>query len=348
MIRAEHALINSNSFHNLMIHGRLNSIISPSRQIQEWSPGTTWRQRDLTDKIDSTMYDDLISSMPADDRTRFQTYSSKSSAKWHGTVPSRTLDTALSNQVFVSMTELQLGVDVQQEPSMCKFCGMIGDCKGRHALSCMAGGDHVILHNDVRDEIFYWCERARLYPYLEKERVLHRVGGPDSRCRSIDMFICRRSAFLKDLPGGEPLISGGRVALDFAVINALGQSHHARTMNGSLQASIAYSTRKSTYRNTGELCANENLAFEPMVFEAQDGIEPRAEAILHRIAEAVAKVEVKEASRIKSEMLQRLATIIARETASAIFRRMIISNTANVSNPSKKFLRKSALLQHHD
>ena len=107
----------------------------------------------------------------------------------------------------------------------------------------------------------------------------------------------------------------------FSVINALGPGHSDRTAERSLGAAIAYSRRSTLYTNTGQQCALEGIAFEPVVFEAQGGMEPRAAAILHKVAEAVATIEGADPAKIKAQMLQRLAVIIATQNASAILRR---------------------------
>ena len=117
------------------------------------------------------------------------------------------------------------------------------------------------------------------------------------------------------------MASHQRIALDFAVINALGQQHRDQTLVAPLQAAVAYSDRKAAYQNTREQCEAEGVTFEPIVFEAQGGIEPRGAAILHRIVGAVAAAEGTDATRLKSEMLRRLAVIIARASARAIHRR---------------------------
>ena len=64
--------------------------------------------------------------------------------------------------------DLLLGVDVYDESCICRFCGAVSDTCGIHALSCTAGGDVVLRHNDVRDIIFQFCLRARLSPQLER------------------------------------------------------------------------------------------------------------------------------------------------------------------------------------
>ena len=58
-----------------------------------------------------------------------------------------------------------------------------------------------------------------------------------------------------------------------------------------------------------------------MVLEAQGGIEPRAAAILHRIASAVAKAEGTEVADAKREMLERIGVILARANSQSVARR---------------------------
>ena len=126
---------------------------------------------------------------------------------------------------------------------------------------------------------------------------------------------------MKGLPGGRAAPSDRQVALDIAVINALGQQHRDETLQSPLRAAIGYSEHKALYQNTRQQCESESIVFEPLVFESQGGVEPRAAAILHRIAGAVAAAEGGNAARLKSEMLQRLAVAIARFSARAIHRR---------------------------
>ena len=63
------------------------------------------------------------------------------------------------------------------------------------------------------------------------------------------------------------------------------------------------------------------MALEPIVVEAQGGIEPRAAALLHRIAEAAAKAEGADKAETKRELLERLALILARANLNSISRR---------------------------
>ena len=62
-------------------------------------------------------------------------------------------------------------------------------------------------------------------------------------------------------------------------------------MSGQTKAAVTYSKRKCDHARTKERCAEAGRTFETIIFENQAGVEPRAAAILHRIAEAVAEVE---------------------------------------------------------
>ena len=157
---------------------------------------------------------------------------------------------------------------------------------------------------------------------MEKTGLLHRVGLPGSRRRPADVLICANASFLTGLPGGDPPSNGRKVALDFAVINAMGQGHLDQTRRGPLTAAIEYSKQKAAYLNTRSQCEQEGIVFEPIVLELQGGIEPRAAAILHRIAECVAAVESTPLAKLKASMFQRIAVIVARSSALAIRRRL--------------------------
>ncbi len=273
--------------------------------------------RQLEDKYAKTRFDNA----QPDVRVRLQAFSCNTSCRWHGATPSKTLDIALSNCEFRNNVALQLGVDVSDEVLPCPFCGMVCDTFGRHALSCTAGGDNTLVHNQVRDEVFGWCGRARLRPELEKSGLLHQIGLPDNRRRPADVLVCRAAGFLQGLPGENAPDNCSRVALDFAVINALGEGHHQRTNERPLSAAVAYSAGKCAYQDTRQRCAQAGVAFEPMVLEAQGGIEPRAAAILHRIASAVAKAEGTEVADAKREMLERIGVILARANSQSVARR---------------------------
>jgi hypothetical protein len=103
----------------------------------------------------------------------------------------------------------------------------------------MAGGDHAMLRNEVRDEVFTWCRRGGLRPELEKAGLLREIHLPEGQRRPADILVCRVADFVEDLPGGPAAQGASNVALDFAIINAPGQGHLEKTTGGPLKAAIA-------------------------------------------------------------------------------------------------------------
>ena len=188
----------------------------------------------------------------------------------------------------------------------------------------MSGGDAVLVHGEVQDEIYNWCRRGRLYPELEKDGLLHRVGLPGNRRRPADVLICKRTAFLENLPGQRgqlPARRGTKVALDIGVINPLGQGHWDATLNAPCTAATNYAAKKRAHERTDALCAEAGIIFEPLVFEAHGGVDLRAYAILHRIAEAVATAERADPVVRKSELLQKIGLIFVRAQSRSVSRR---------------------------
>jgi hypothetical protein len=128
------------------------------------------------------------------------------------------------------------------------------------------------------------------------------------------------AGFLQNLTGELAPRETGKVALDFGLTNALGRGHHRETLSGQTKAAATYSKRKCDHARTKERFAKAGITFEPIIFENQGGVEPRAAAILHRIAEAVAAVEGGAVDDCKRVMLERLALVIARRNSGFVRR----------------------------
>ena len=123
------------------------------------------------------------------------------------------------------------------------------------------------------------------------------------------------------LPDGSQQTSCRKVALDFAVINALGQGHRDATLREAGAAAEAYSRRKRLHLDTAKKCHDAGVYFMPVVLEAQGGMSGEAAGVFHRIAAAVADLEGTKAKKVEEELMQHLALIRARSNASAIARR---------------------------
>ena len=256
-------------------------------------------------------------------------YSSLHAGKVLGVTPSLTLDKCLSKSDFVMSVAGRAGVDVCEGDVPCIYCGMVMDWKGLHCLSCMAVGDHTLQHSEVRNIVYSFCERARLSPEREAGGLLANLPNPESRRRPADVLVCSSAIFAKTLPDGTLERMPPRIALDFAVVNALGRGHWRQTLQEPGAASQAYAETKRNYRNTAQQCENAGVRFQPMVFEAQGGMTKEAGAVLHALARAVAQAENSDEQRCKNDLLQRIALALARHSASAIMRRRAPPNKAS-------------------
>jgi hypothetical protein len=124
------------------------------------------------------------------------------------------------------------------------------------------------------------------------------------------------------LPDGSRASTNGKVALDFAVINALGLGHWQETWREPRSAAEKYAVRKAEYQRTAGKCEEVGVRFVPMVFEMQGAMTKEAAAVLHGIAAAVAAAENKDISQTKEDLLQRLSLTIARGSGRRIARRV--------------------------
>ena len=209
---------------------------------------------------------------------------------------------------------LLLGVDVYDELSVCKFCGRVSDCKGIHALSCMAGGDVVLRHNAVRDILYWFCVRGRLAPQLEKVGLLEDDSIVVNLRRPADVLanVRTHSAEQRRLD---------RTAIDVKVINGLGQGHFEQSLLCGRTAAEAYRADQLEHLDTHSLCTARGIDYAPAVFTVQGGMERHTEALLTRIAKAVSKEESTSLAEAKGEIMQAVTMSLARSAVKAVIRR---------------------------
>jgi hypothetical protein len=257
-----------------------------------------------------------------DVRVRQNAFSAKGGGEMFEVTPSKTLDTQLTSSEFATNVACTLGVDVLDAGAPCNMCGMMQDCAGIHALSCMSGGDQVYEHNAVRDVIFDFCERGRLRPKLEEPNLLASGSQANSRERPADVLVIPHIALARQLPDGSRAIRAERVCFDFAVINALGANHWSLTADVGGQAAEEYDSFKRRRNNTEERCAQQGLRFWPVVLEQQGGMSKAADTALRAIAVAVATCEGLDEQVIRRAIMQRISVVIARSVGSRVARRV--------------------------
>ena len=289
------------------------------------------KQSTLSQAVEQSRVRRLRAEAPADDLCRLNAYSAGGAGVLLGVTPSKTLDNNLSSSEFATVVACQLGVDVMEGGSSCCFCGQLLDCKGRHAWSCMAGGDTVATHNEVRDIVFDYCRRGGLRPDLEAARLLSDSTLPDGRRRPADVLVVAAAALSPFLPDGSRSCRVQPVALDFAIVNALGQGHWQQTLQHGAAAAEAYSDQKRRHLDTQAKCHAAGIKFQPMVLTAQGAWAKEAWTVLRAIATAVAGKEDRRAAALHLEIAQRIAVAIARSGAKAVKRRMARPDMANHS-----------------
>ena len=112
-----------------------------------------------------------------------------------------------------------------------------------------------------------------------------------------------------------------KVALDFAVINAVGRSHWTETFQKPGGAEESYAIRKCRHQDTQGKCQEVGLEFQPMVMSTQSGMTPAMGSVLHKIADSVAAMEGMLQEEIRKDLFERLAVAVARCNARAQVRR---------------------------
>ncbi|CAK9014612.1 132 kDa protein [Durusdinium trenchii] len=191
------------------------------------------------------------------------------------------------------------------------------DCKGRHALSCMSGGDSVVVHNAVRDLLHDYCQRAQVRPQLEAPGIL------PGRRRPADILVRGAAGLFPRLPDGSRPHGLAPLALDVAVVNALGESHWDETRRHSGAAASGYAARKRVHNHTAAVCDQAGAVYLPLVWEAQGGCAKETRAFLHRLLGLAAVVEDCSPDTVRARLHDQLAILLARAGGRAVRRRRI-------------------------
>jgi len=202
----------------------------------------------------------------------------------------------------------------------CPFCDEVVDRFGDHCLVCSCGGDRTKRHNCIRNEVFFFCNGARLNPELERPgllqpRPLIGASAEDGSARDADANRRPADVYLPRWRQGLP------VALDFAVTSGLRGDVVSASAQDRSSAVTQYEDFKCEYLNTAERCAEEGIKFIPVVAEAHGGgWGNEAHKVWNALAKQKCSIIGERESDVASMLLQSLGLIIQRENASAILR----------------------------
>ena len=262
----------------------------------------------------------------AADRARLLAYSAPWSDGWLRATPSETLDTQLSNAALRDIVGQRLGVDVFTRSSHCPFCRSVLDNRGHHCHGCMAGGDAVVRHNEVRNTVHYEAAKACMNPELEKNGLLSELGWPE--------MVGRRPAdTLLVAPRGLHTTSRRRfpkVALDFAVVSPFCPSVLRASSATQLAAAAAYAERKRGHNNTQQACELAGFGFEPIVFETTGGLDSEGELVLRSVLKESARAQGKPVAAVLERAKIRISIDMQRAVHRALQRRRDKDNELDV------------------
>ena len=286
-------------------------------------------QRELSKAIDERSLSDLADPSRASPARRAHLSLLQSSGAglfWHAQ-PSRSLHLDVPSDLFTVVLLRWLRMPISQADSFCPLCEGGLDRYGDHCLSCCGGGDRTRRHNLVRNLVYFAFKAAGLDPELERLGLLpprplaggsHEDGthadcnGDSSARRPADVYVPRWRA-------------GPPAALDFAVTSGLNPDALAQSERDSYSACTRYEDRKRSFKDTAALCQQQGFSFIPMVVEAVGGGWGReARKVWSELAKVSASAagELATASTCGVSLQQRLSTVLHRENARAVLRRL--------------------------
>ena len=184
---------------------------------------------------------------------------------------------------------------------------------GDHAEVCCCGGDRVVRHNAIRDGCFHELKAGLISVEREKAGLLP-VRSPDEGLpgsaqgrRPADLFITRTAA---------PL------AVDFAVASGIQQSLLASPTWDESAFIQNCEDWKIAYKDTGQQCAAQSIAFLPAIVEAHGGgMSLKLRQLFSQLAKEAAPALNRDPEAVSLRIAQRISCSLRREIARAVFHR---------------------------
>jgi hypothetical protein len=219
----------------------------------------------------------------------------------------------------------RLRVQLLEEETFCPACGEVMDVFCDHALTCACKGDRTKRHNALRNQSFFDAlasghagaelERPGLLPPRapgegppEGEQGGSQVD--DGNRRPADVYLPRWR-------------NGTAAAWDFAATSGLRADLLQATAGSASAATERYEEFKRTHLDTARLCAEQGFTFIPMVVETHGGGWGRdARRTFAVLAKRVADATGEDATVVATQHAQRLSTLLQKETARAVLRRL--------------------------
>ena len=185
----------------------------------------------------------------------------------------------------------------------------------------MAGGDKIVNHDIVRDDIYVHAKKAHTAPRLEACGVSRLMGLQDERdgqVRPADVLLCRA----QDVQTGFG-VGAGKVALDVGIICPQAAVHLGNSARESLGAAEEYVKTKCTRGEIERRGLEVGVVFQPMIFESTGGVSAEAERVLKCLNKAVAVNSDASEVVVATRFWQRIGIDLLRGSCRAFRRRLV-------------------------
>ena len=158
-----------------------NAQISPQDSLTvEAVLNTPPQQKALSLKLDTHMFQTLVSSASPANKARMLSVSAPHASSWVSAIPSVSLNMQLDSEECQVAIRWWLGLNTSTAS------GAVLDPLGHHATSCRCGGDVVTCHNHLRDTFAEFCHRAYLPVRVE---VGYGLSGDCINTRPADVLV---------------------------------------------------------------------------------------------------------------------------------------------------------------
>ena len=260
-------------------------------------------QKVLSGMIQAQQFHILLESSSPANRACLLSVAAPHASSWLSVVPSPGLGLNLESNEYQMAIKWWLGLDTSGR-SMCPFCPTTAlDPLGHYAVTCRHGGDVVIRHNRLRDEVFDLCRRAHLSVSVERG---HSLTRDLAHTRPADILIAGWDR-------GKP------AALDLTITSPLCSAILSESCHQASAAALAAEARK--LHSNGSKCQELGWSCIPLAVETYGNWGKEAHDTFSRLASYLAIHQSSPKPAVVAEIYGRLNIALVRSIARAILAR---------------------------
>jgi hypothetical protein len=239
---------------------------------------------------------------------------SKLTGQWLSVVPSTVNGTELSAQEFRDAFFLRYGRCPGDIPSLCDGCGQKSSVE--HLLHCMKGGNVILRHNEVRDEVADLASKAFIPSAIRNEPLIHLS------CPAVKMpaLVPNPPAVTRNLHKnqgelrGDLLIRGLWAHGTDCIIDVRVTDTDAKSNLSKAPAKVLESQEKEKKRKYLASCIAQRRHFTPFVVSADGLLGKEAKCLLKKLSKALADKWEKPYAVVRGYVNARISIAIVRAT----------------------------------